>query len=234
MVAAAIAATAGCGVYERSAQPGTPVEFSGSLAQNQGLSLEVAPDVGVDLRVTGASGSGVKMDAMPANDLSDLKIATASDPQWLRLRLSATTVGRSHWGWLFGHHAEASVTMTVPSDAMLSLRAVNGPVRVDGVRGPLGVHVVNGVISVRGAGSVLSLHLVNGAIEASITDLSRTPNVDVSGTNGSIEVLVPKGFAARIDAHTLIGPLEQDINDTQAPGLVTIHLVTGPVTIQEH
>jgi hypothetical protein len=46
-------------------------------------------------------------------------------------------------------------------------------------------------------------------------------------------VKVPKGFRARVQAHTLFGPLERSINDSQAPGVVKLRLVAGPVSIRE-
>ena len=223
-----------CGHMERSRDATSDsAHFRGVIAPNHAVSLEVAANIGADISVTGTGGQTVTLDAVPTNGFSGVKLTTSNEPQQLRLRLDSSASQSPRFRWFLQHHANATITLSVPRDSAVSIHGINGPVRIGGVHGPLEVHIVNGLIDVKDAGSVLSLHVVNGAIDASIDDLSRTPNVEIAGTNGSIDVTVPKDFRARVEAHTVFGPLEQSINDSQASGFVRLRLVAGPVSIRE-
>lgn len=232
LVATALAA--GCNSTESpSGAANAPAHYQQRLSANQAVALEISGKIGADVSVVGSSDPLVQLDAVPSNNFSSIKLTPSSDRAWLRLRLDAAESGQRRFNWLFSHHADATIRLRVPHGTTVAINAVNGPVRVDGVNGPLSVNLVNGAIEVSGAGTMLSLHLVNGPIDAGITDLSRVPNVNVAGTNGSIDVTVPRGFKARVSAHTLLGPLDQQVNDADAPGIVNIRLVAGPVTIEE-
>lgn len=230
----AMALVSGCSSADRfpgSANAG--VHFQARLSANQAVSLDISPRLGADISIVGSSDPQVQLDAIPLNDYSGVKLTPAANPDWLRLRVDPSESGQRSFNWLFSHHAEAKITLHVPNHATVAISGENGPVRVDGVSGPLSVKIVNGAIEVNGAGTMLSLHLVNGPIDASVTDLSRVPNISIAGTNGSIDLTVPRGFKARVSAHTLLGPLDQQVNDTAAPGIVDVRLVAGPVTIEE-
>ncbi len=230
----AMALASGCSSAERlSGAPGPEAHFQTRLSANQAVSLEISPMLGADVAVVGSSDLQVQLDAVPLNDYSGVKLTPSVNSGWLRLRLDPSGSGQRSFNWLFRHHAEARITLRVPHLATVAINGVNGPVRVDGVNGPLSVKIVNGAIEVNGAGTMLSLHLVNGPIDASITDLSRVPNISIAATNGSIDVTVPRGFKARVSAQTLLGPLDQQVNDAAAPGIVNIRLVAGPVAIEE-
>ncbi len=233
-VAMAVALVSACGYVARSpGAGGDSAHFQRQLTHSQAVLLDVAGTVGADISVVGSAGQDVKLDAVPANDFSGVRLTTSNDSGWLRLRLDPSGSEKRHVKWLLEHHADATITLSVPRDIAVSVSAVNGSVQVEDVHGPLTIRIVNGAIDVKGAGCVLSLHMVNGPIGVGISDLSRTPNVEVAGTNGSIDVTVPKSFRARVNAHTVFGPTEQGVNDPQAAGIVTLRLVAGPVTISE-
>lgn len=208
------------------------VHYEQRLTPGQAVALDTEGSIGVDISIEPSQGGIVRLDATRVRGLSGLLLTHASDAKWLRLRLEPTSgSAKSHWH--FGAGTEAKITLGVPADATVTVEAVNGPVRSSGVRGPLAIHIVNGPIEVSGAGSVLSLHLVNGPIAVEVADQSRTPNIDISATNGSINVTVPKGFRAMVDAHTVIGPLDERLSGTSGPGSMSVRLVTGPITIEE-
>ncbi|HXW50522.1 MAG TPA: hypothetical protein VEJ41_00910 [Candidatus Acidoferrales bacterium] len=230
---AALSLLSGCSSSGDESAPATPVHFQQRAVPNQAIALSVDGSIGVDVSLSGTSDEVVRLDATQIRGASGLRLTQRSSPSWLVLRLDPRTHARP-LRWLFGGDDEAKIYLSVPSEATVSVDAVNGPVRSDGVRGPLAVRIVNGPIEINGAGSVLSLRVVNGPIDANVSDTSRTPNIDINGTNGSIDVVVPKDFHAMVEAHTLVGPLVQDVGDSQGPGTVTVHLVAGPVTIEEH
>ncbi len=203
------------------------------LSTGQAVSLDIDGHIGADVSVVGSNAANVKLDAVQIRGGSGLVLTTSTDSRGVHLRLDPSSYQHRSFPSIFGRHEEANITLSVPRSAELELQAVNGPMRIDRVTGPLRVNVVNGLIDVVGGGSVQRLHLVNGAIDAGITDLSRSPDVDIACINGSIDLTVPSGFKARVDAHTLLGPLEQHVNDDQAAGNVKIRLVAGPITIEE-
>jgi hypothetical protein len=220
-----------CGCASGGAESGpSSVHYQQHIAPGQAVSLEVSGAIGVDLAIAPSTDGTVQFEASRVRGLAGLKLTHASDAQWIRLRLDPTSDVRPHW---FFAGTEAKIALAVPADATVSVQAVNGPVRSDGVHGPLAIHLVNGPIEVNGCGSVLGLHVVNGPIDAEITDQSQTPNVDVSATNGAIDITVPKGFPAVVDAHTLIGPLDEDFSGAPGAGAMKVRLVAGPITIEE-
>jgi DUF4097 and DUF4098 domain-containing protein YvlB len=174
----------------------------------------------------------VTFDATPCADCPSLKLSSASERGWLVLRLDPVGVIRP-WRLLFDRGSDATIFLRVPRDATLSLTATNGAVSVRNTTGPISAQLVNGPISVDNGGSVLSLHTVNGPVDADVADLSRVANLDLSATNGSINLSVPKNFKARFDVRTVIGSIDQHVPSQDSPGRVRIRLVTGPITKEE-
>ncbi|SRR5579872_812544 len=232
IVFAAAALLCGC-IYGDDNSSANTTHFQQRAKPGQAVALDVDGSIGVELLLTASPDGFVRLDATPLHGLSGLRLTQAADAQWLRLRLDPPSGQGQPMHWPFGRGREAKITLSVPPDATVSVNAVNGPVHADGVHGPLAIHLVNGPIEVAGAGNVLSLHLVNGPISVAIEDQSRTPNINIAGTNGSIEVIVPKGFRAMVDAHTVLGPLDERLSNTQGPGSMSVRLVAGPVTIEE-
>jgi hypothetical protein len=211
---------------------GTPAHFQQQLARTQALALSVNNRLGAGITVIGSSGREVTFDATPCADCPSLKLYSASERGWLFLRLDPVG-GTGPWRLLFNRGAEATIFLRVPRDATLSLTATNGAVSVRNTTGPVSVRLVNGPISVDNSGSVLSLHTVNGPVDAGVADLSRVANLDLSATNGSINLSVPKNFKARFDVRTVIGSIDQHVPSQDSPGRVRIRLGTGPITIEE-
>ena len=107
--------------------------------------------------------------------------------------------------------ASVSYEIQVPRDADLDLRTVNGGIDVREVMGTVRFHAVNGGVQLNEVGGDVSGETANGGIAVR---LARGPwrgaGLDVTTTNGGIEVDVPPDVSAEVDARTAMGPVHID------------------------
>ena len=92
----------------------------------------------------------------------------------------------------------------------------NGEVTVENVRGPVTAATGNGDVFVTAVQGPVSANSGNGDLRVRMTELKATDNMDFTTGNGRIELTVPDGFSAEIDASTGNGSIQTDFPD---PGL---------------
>ncbi len=147
--------------------------------------------------------------------------------------------GRSSWS--------VDVRMQLPESASLTLATSNGAVAVAGIQGGLDVRSTNGAVSLSRVAAPVRARTSNGAVTAVLSrGPARGERVELSATNGAVELRVPEGVGAEIEARTTNGritsdlPLElQGTRQNQARGTVgggggEVHLRTtnGPIRIR--
>jgi hypothetical protein len=133
-------------------------------------------------------------------------------------------------------HWSVSYEIWLPAASNLNLKANNGSIHVETVRGEIRFHTLNG-----------SVHLadVGGDVEGSTTNGSL--NIDVSGTgwkgaglraettNGSVHLTLPENFSARVEASTVNGRVHVDFPVTVSGEIgknMSFQLGNGGPTIQ--
>lgn len=102
----------------------------------------------------------------------------------------------------------------VPARSDLDLRTENGPVSVERVSGTIQVRAENGPLDLRELGGTVNARAENGPV--TITLAGRRWNgsgLDVETVNGPVTVRMPQGYAARLEASTVNGPIS-------APGTI--------------
>ena len=78
--------------------------------------------------------------------------------------------------------------------------------RVDGLRGDIGVQAMNGGISLKGVAGKVQARTTNGGISVALAgDAWQGAGLDVESTNGGISIALPRGYSAEIDAKTQMG-----------------------------
>lgn len=93
----------------------------------------------------------------------------------------------------------------VPEDFEVDVTCVNGAVSVESLRGPVSVSAVNGVVSAEDVeASDVRLQVVNGIVDASIA-LPPGGAADMSTVNGNINLRIPSGTSAELDATVVNG-----------------------------
>ena len=141
-----------------------------------------------------------------------------------------TDLPRSKNGW-FGGSTSASVEydIKVPATVSLRLKSTNGHIEIEDVGGDVEATTTNGGIRARDLGGRLEAESTNGKIEAlgvagtvdaettnggiraEITGSSLADDMRLSTTNGSVELRLAPGLAARIDARSGNGSVRSDL-----------------------
>ena len=116
----------------------------------------------------------------------------------------------------------------------------NGEVTVDNVRGPVSANSGNGDVRVSAVTGPVSAHSGNGDLIVRMSELRAPDDMEFTTGNGRIEVTVPSGFNADIDASTGNGGIRTDfpiqvqgrISKTRMRGTIgqggrRLRLVTG-------
>ena len=111
-----------------------------------------------------------------------------------------------------GNPGKVDYHVTLPAGAQARLKTVNGPVNVEGLHGDLRVESVNGGLELTDLGGEVRATTVNGGINATF---ERTPpgrHHRFDTVNGGIEVTLPEGTAGRLEASTLNGSIDCELD----------------------
>lgn len=156
------------------------------------------------------------------------------------------------WGgfWKRGHgHTQVTYTLTVPKGAALGdIELVNGDLEVTGVTGGIRAETVNGAISVREVRGEVELATVNGSLDVLYEMLAASDRVDLESVNGTIELTLPSGAGAHVEAETVNGRIRNDFGIDVQKGrwvgssmrgtlggggaLVTLETVNGAISVK--
>jgi len=110
-----------------------------------------------------------------------------------------------------GHRAEVEYTVTVPQLSRLdSVELVNGDLRIIGVEGGVAAESVNGVVEAIGVAGEVELSTVNGNVEARLVRLDPRDDIQMESVNGRVELFLPGGTQADVEAETVNGSIRND------------------------
>jgi hypothetical protein len=109
---------------------------------------------------------------------------------------------RPHW---LGGAGGVESRVSVPRGVRVRVSNVNGRVEVDGVAGALRASTVNGSVDVSGAGGAVEASAVNGSVEVGIARVDPAGRSEISTTNGSVRLTLPRDANADVAAHTVNG-----------------------------
>jgi hypothetical protein len=142
-----------------------------------------------------------------------------------------------------------SFVVFVPFSSDLELSTTNGPLSVEGVNGRMTLETLNGPLSLREVGGDVYARAQNGPLSVTLTgDGWQGGGLDAETRNGPINLTVPDGYNAELEAGTENGPFTTDIplavtlrgrmrgpiNATLGRGGAPIRVITtnGPVSIR--
>jgi hypothetical protein len=99
-----------------------------------------------------------------------------------------------------------SYRVMVPRSMDLELTSTNGGITIDGVRGKLRFSTTNGGVHLAAVGGDVSGRTTNGGLHIDLAG-SRWDGdgLDVQTTNGGVEMSMPAGYSARLEASTTNG-----------------------------
>jgi Putative adhesin len=173
--------------------------------------------------------SVVGSDDQPTLELSEL----SGEPLRVRHQDGALTVDYERpwrpWplAWLAGRGArrKAVLTLAVPRDCRVELRAVSASLMVGGLHAPVEAHTVSGEITLAGLRGPVEAETVSGPVQASgVTG-------DLSARTVSGDLTVAEGGGASVRARSVSGSVAVDL---QAEGDRDINLssVSGDLTVR--
>ncbi|HEX5421871.1 MAG TPA: DUF4097 family beta strand repeat-containing protein, partial [Gammaproteobacteria bacterium] len=94
----------------------------------------------------------------------------------------------------------------------LRLDAGNGGISIEDVHGDIDFETTNGGVSLSGLGGDVHGRTTNGGLDVTLTGATWDgKGLDVSTTNGGVDLRVPKDYSARLDARTVNGGMHTDI-----------------------
>jgi DUF4097 and DUF4098 domain-containing protein YvlB len=111
-----------------------------------------------------------------------------------------------------------SLTVTVPAQTSLTLKALNGPITVEGVQGEIDVDSHQARIQLTNVSGTVVAHTLNAAIQVSMDRVAQDKPMAFSTLNGSIDVALPADVKARVKFDTLNGSVFSDFDIVLAPG----------------
>jgi hypothetical protein len=107
------------------------------------------------------------------------------------------------------HPASVDYRIMVPRGVNLeNVKLINGGLSITGVAGPVKASSVNGSIHVEKLEGQADLSTVNGRLEAGFQCVSRANPINLSSVNGPIQLSIPSGSGAMLDARNLSGGIE--------------------------
>lgn len=112
-----------------------------------------------------------------------------------------------------GHHEwwAVSYELHVPRESNLDLRTLNGGIKIDGVSGTINFEATNGGVRLGGLAGDVSGSTTNGGLNIELTGSEWDgQGMDVSTTNGGVEISVPSDYSAELESGTVNGGLRID------------------------
>ncbi len=172
------------------------------------LAVDVGPNGGI--QVEGWSGTEIRVlariqtrsgsEAAAAELADEVEVLTSAG----ELRADGPrTRGRESWS--------VSVRVQVPVGTRLDLRSTNGGINVRGTEAAVTARTTNGSIQLAGVSGPIMARSTNGGIRASLAgSLRLQDDIELRTTNGSIDLGLPDGISARIEASTTNGGISTD------------------------
>ncbi len=103
-----------------------------------------------------------------------------------------------------------NLVVSVPADTNLQLKATQGAVAVEGVRGEIDAHSTNGRIDLVNVSGTVVADTTNGTIRATLDRVDPSKPISFSSTNGNIEVTLPADLKANLKMRSFHGSIWTD------------------------
>jgi hypothetical protein len=131
--------------------------------------------------------------------LEELQVEIVAEGDRLSVR---TRYPRPHW---MSGGGSVEYRVSVPRGARVRVTNVNGRVEVGGVQGSVRASTVNGSVDVTDAGGAVEASAVNGSVEVDVARVAPSARSELSTTNGSVRLTLPRDASADVEAHTVNG-----------------------------
>jgi hypothetical protein len=143
------------------------------------------------------------------------------------------------------HPTSVEYRITVPRRAHLEgVRLTNGQLSLDGLAGPVQATAVNGDIHALKMSGQTELSTINGRVQANFDCTGPDNAISLSSVNGGIDLTIPKGARANLEAQNRSGGIASDIGRVVRTGgadrlvvrgsgpHIRLHNVNGGISIR--
>jgi len=158
-------------------------------------------------------GSGEKAWQM----LKSIKIFTEIQGHSLKLYSEIPRVQSHGWmHWLLGlgiKNFRVSWEITVPNGMQVEAASTNGDIELDDLQNVISATATNGTINALRIKGPADLHSTNGDIHIYYVELPQKGHIDISTTNGKIELILPLQANCRISAYSTNGQISCDLSN---------------------
>jgi hypothetical protein len=185
-----------CVMREQTIMPGGPISVDGRT--NGSVAVRGWDRGNIFVRAQIQTWARTDMEAKELADQVQVEINGTS------IRSNGpSTQGRKGWA--------VSFEVFVPNRSDVSLKANNGSVRVSDVRGRVEFDTTNGSVRLSHVAGYVHGSTTNGSLQVEL-DGQRWDGegMDVRTTNGSVKVMVPANYSARLETRTVNGGLNFD------------------------
>lgn len=200
-------AFSGCVVGDMGTPFKKTVEESRPLAANGEFRLE---NTNGGVRLAAWDEPRVRIEAVKhartERALEELEVEIVGEGDRLTVR---TRHPRPRW---LGGSQRVDYRVSLPRGARVEVKNVNGRIEVDGVAGPVKAETVNGSVDVTGAASAVDASAVNGSVEVQLARVDPAGRSELSTTNGSVRLTLPRDASADVEARTVNGRVGCDFD----------------------
>jgi DUF4097 and DUF4098 domain-containing protein YvlB len=158
------------------------------------------------------------------------------------IRATGPSTGRQESWWV-------GLEVQVPRQTDLDVETINGPLRVEDVKGSLRLRAQNGPVALIGVAGDVNARVQNGPLRVKLAgDQWDGAGLDAEATNGPVDLAIPEHYDAQLETGTVNGPMDlafpltvtvqgrltHRIRATLGRGGAPVRVVTtnGPLTIR--
>jgi hypothetical protein len=189
-----------------------------------------------DVRVIGDNGTTVRVTAgiraSDENSANDVTVDAVRRGDETVVTVSIAHASRGIWHFFDQRRISVDLTIAVPRASALNASLATGDLDVRGIAAAVDAHVSTGDARVHDATAAVSVSAGTGDV---VVDLARGwsgPRLVARSGTGDIRVHAPAGLRARVDTHTGLGDVHNELRGTNAAGpVIEAHSGMGDITI---
>jgi hypothetical protein len=179
-----------------------------SLAGTAALDIDASPNGGIKIRGWDRNEISIRSRVSAHADSDDEARQIVSqvrvDTGGGRVRAEGPTQREGGWS--------VSYEVSMPNNANLTLRTVNGGISIQDLRGEMRFTAQNGGVNLVNVGGDVKGETTNGGVNVELTgDRWNGTGLDVETSNGGVNLTMPSNYSAELETGTVNGRLRIDL-----------------------
>ncbi len=199
----------------------------------QGVSSLQISGLNGNVRLTADDGTSIRihadLSARTQQALNAIRVATTRSGRTIRVQSICGT--RQVFFWTLSD-CDVDLDVHYPRNLAIDLHNDNGNVDVAGARGPVKIAISNGNVTIGDDLNDLDVSAANGNLVVTLAHGWRGRTIALRTRAGNVDLSVPAGFAAVLDAHTHLGNVTDSAHVRSGAARVTANTTLGNVTIK--